>query len=75
MPTRANVAIVIVGSEVLSGRVVDKNAEWLAKELHSCGACLTEVSVLPDNVDIIAERVRTLSSANDFVITAGGIGT
>ncbi|KAG5189450.1 MoaB/Mog domain-containing protein [Tribonema minus] len=71
---QVTVAIVVVGSEVLSGRVEDVNSRWLAIQLRKCGAVLTEICTIPDDVDIIAARVRELASSNRFVITAGGIG-
>jgi molybdenum cofactor synthesis domain-containing protein len=67
-------AILVVGNEILSGKVQDVNVAFLAGELHAVGADLRRVLVVPDEVDVIAEAVRTLSTSHDFVLTTGGVG-
>jgi hypothetical protein len=47
-------AIVVIGDELLSGKVADCNSGFLATELHRLGWCVCKVSILPDNVDAIA---------------------
>lgn len=68
------VGVVIIGAEVLSGKVVDENGPFLVRELRALGARLGELRVIDDGVDVIARTVRELSGAFDFVITTGGIG-
>ena len=47
-------AIVIIGDEILSGKVADVNSGFLAKELHRLGWSVNKIVVVPDNVDTIA---------------------
>lgn len=68
------VAILVVGSEVLSGRVPDTNSHWLAQELWRLGCLLTEVCTVPDDLHVISQKVKLLSETNKFLITTGGIG-
>ena len=68
------VALVIIGNEVLSGRVADQNTPYLARRLYELGADLRKVEVVPDEVEEIARAVRTLSETHDLVLTAGGVG-
>jgi len=72
METRA--AIVVIGDEILSGKFADENAAFLIRELVDLGVSLRRIAVIPDDLDEIAETVRTFSERYDFVITSGGVG-
>ncbi len=67
-------AIVIIGDEILSGKVTDVNAPYLLKELYRQGVRVRRVITIPDDVDVIAEEVRKASDQFDFVLTSGGVG-
>jgi len=67
-------AIVIVGDEILSGKVEDENARFLVAELRELGVMLARITVVPDEVEVIAETVRDLSARFDYVFTSGGVG-
>jgi molybdenum cofactor synthesis domain-containing protein len=69
-----NAGIVIVGNEILSGKVVDTNSPYLCGELRSLGVEVERIVVIPDVIDTIAEEVRATSRACDFVFTSGGVG-
>ena len=64
----------IIGNEILSGKIIDTNSPFLARELRSIGVDLERILTIPDEIDLIAREVRTLSKAYDFVFTSGGIG-
>jgi len=66
--------IVIIGNEILSGKVQDANAAYLLRELRLLGVDVKKVSVIPDEVDIIALEVATFSRQFDVVFTSGGVG-
>lgn len=72
MPKTAG--IIIIGDEILSGKVQDGNAFFMAQELWAHGVQLSRISVIPDSVDEIAEEVRKFSEKFDYVFTSGGIG-
>jgi len=67
-------AAIIVGNEILSGKVEEANVAVLARELRRLGILLTRVVVVMDEVETIAREVRELSAANDWVFTSGGVG-
>jgi FAD synthetase len=67
-------ALVVIGNEILSGKVQDSNAYFAARELRKIGAELKRVAVIPDDVSVIAEEVAYCSARFDFVITSGGVG-
>ena len=66
--------IIIIGNEILSGKVRDANSHFLAHELRSLGVDLRRVVVIPDDVDLIADEVRWFSGTFDYVFTSGGVG-
>ncbi len=71
MPTAG---FLVIGNEILSGKVVDTNSPFLAKELRELGVDLERILTIPDDIDIIAREVRTMSESYDHVMTSGGIG-
>jgi len=66
--------LLVIGNEILSGKVVDTNSPFLAGELREMGVDLERILVIPDVVDTIAEETRRMSDAYDHVFTSGGIG-
>jgi len=66
--------IVLIGNEILSGKVVDVNAAYLCRELRSLGVLVRRIAVIPDEVDLIAAEVGGQSATFDFVFTSGGVG-
>jgi molybdenum cofactor synthesis domain-containing protein len=66
--------IVLIGNELLSGKVVDENAAYLCRELRALGVAVRRIAVLPDEVDLIAAEVAVQSRALDVVFTSGGVG-
>lgn len=66
--------IIIIGDEILSGKVQDYNSFFMAQELWSHGIQLNSITIIPDSVDEIAEAVKAFSRKFDFVFTSGGIG-
>jgi FAD synthetase len=67
-------AIIVIGNEILSGKVVDTNAAFLAKELRVLGVSLRRILVIPDELDDIADAVRTCRTKFDVIFTSGGVG-
>ncbi|MEM7412249.1 MAG: molybdopterin-binding protein [Myxococcota bacterium] len=71
MPTAG---ILVIGNEILSGKVVDTNSPYLCRELRALGVDVERIITIPDEIDVIAKYVKELSDAYDFVFTSGGIG-
>eukprot|EP00193_Tetraselmis_chui_P002595 CAMPEP_0177759498 /NCGR_PEP_ID=MMETSP0491_2-20121128/4767_1 /TAXON_ID=63592 /ORGANISM="Tetraselmis chuii, Strain PLY429" /LENGTH=512 /DNA_ID=CAMNT_0019275337 /DNA_START=159 /DNA_END=1697 /DNA_ORIENTATION=- len=66
--------ILIVGDELLSGKVEDSNSSFMAKQLRQMGWKLGKIMVVPDDVVAIAKGVKALSDEFEVVLSAGGIG-
>lgn len=67
-------AFIIIGNEILSGRIADKNMAYCARRCTDTGVRLREVRVVADDMAAIGEAVNTLRSRYDHVFTSGGIG-
>ena len=67
-------AAVVIGNEILSGKVTDTNSPFLATELRTLGVALRRIAVIPDELDVIAAEVRTCHEGYDVVFTSGGVG-
>jgi molybdenum cofactor synthesis domain-containing protein len=66
--------IVVIGNEILSGKVVDTNSPFLAGELRPLGVTLRRISTIPDELPLIAREVREQHGTYDLVFTSGGVG-
>jgi molybdenum cofactor synthesis domain-containing protein len=66
--------ILIIGDEILSGKVEDENARHLVRELRLLGVNVQRIEIVPDDLDDVATAVRTLAARFDHVFTSGGIG-
>jgi len=66
--------VVVIGNEILSGKVADTNSPFLAVELRQLGVSLRRIITIPDELDIIASTVREFHQSYDHVFTSGGVG-
>ncbi|MCZ6482559.1 MAG: molybdopterin-binding protein [Alphaproteobacteria bacterium] len=67
-------ALIVIGSEVLSGRTRDANLPYLGKRLNELGVRLKETRIIPDDEDAIVRTVNECRATYDYVFTTGGIG-
>ncbi len=72
--TPRSAGILIIGNEILSGKVIDSNSSFLASELRTLGVSVMRISVIPDDVEVIGKEAVEFSGAYDFVFTSGGVG-
>lgn len=66
--------IILIGDEILSGKVRDENAHFLIGELRALGVSLRKVTTIPDVLEEIEATVREFAARFDHVFTSGGVG-
>lgn len=67
-------AALVIGNEILTGKVQEANVAALAVELFGLGIALQRVIVCPDDPETIARDVNELRARFDIVVTSGGVG-
>jgi nicotinamide-nucleotide amidase len=71
----ARAGIVVTGTEVLTGRVSDRNGPWLAERLRELGVDIAHIAVVGDRPEDIAGVLRFFRDEGmDVVVTSGGLG-
>ena len=71
----ARAGIVVTGTEVLTGRVVDRNGPWCSEQLRAIGVDHESTVVVGDRPADILAALRWLASEGcSLIITSGGLG-
>lgn len=69
------IEIICVGNELLIGKTLNTNAQWLAKRITTLGLSARRITIVGDDVDEISSAVREAVQHNPrFLITTGGLG-
>jgi molybdopterin-biosynthesis enzyme MoeA-like protein len=66
--------MLVIGNELLTGKVCEANLFVLARSMRTLGVVLRRVVMVLDDIDTIAREVRELSSSHDWLFTSGGVG-
>lgn len=67
--------IVVTGTEVLTGRVADRNGPWVADRLLELGVELAHITICGDRPADIEAQLRFLAAEGvDLIVTSGGLG-
>jgi molybdopterin-biosynthesis enzyme MoeA-like protein len=72
MPRTA--AALIIGNEILTGKIQESNLGYLGQELFKLGIVLARAVVCRDDIDVIVADLNALRAAHDIVFTSGGVG-
>jgi competence/damage-inducible protein CinA-like protein len=71
----ARAGIVVTGTEVLTGRVSDRNGPWLADRLLELGIELAHITICGDRPEDMEAQLRFMAERRmDLVVTSGGLG-
>jgi nicotinamide-nucleotide amidase len=74
-PVSARAGIVVTGTEVLTGRVQDRNGPWIADRLLELGVELAHITICGDRPRDIEAQLRFLADEGvDLIVTSGGLG-
>ena len=72
---RPRAAVVVTGSELLTGAVADRNGPWLSRELVGLGFEVAHLLVVGDRPDDLLAALRFVADAGcELVVTSGGLG-
>ena len=67
--------IVVTGTEVLTGRIVDRNGPWLSEQLAERGVEVAHILVVADRPDDLEAALRFMAAEGmDLIVTSGGLG-
>lgn len=66
--------IISIGTELLMGELTDTNAAWIAGKLPALGIQLQWVSIVGDDLDMLAEAFSSGLQRSDIIFTTGGLG-
>ncbi|MFT5701185.1 MAG: nicotinamide-nucleotide amidase [Desulforhopalus sp.] len=75
MKSAANVEVLIIGNEILTGDILDTNTNWLCRLVHGRGGCVTRVTIVPDVLKVVSQAIRdAVARKVDILFTSGGLG-
>ncbi len=67
--------IVVTGTEVLTGRIGDRNGPWISEQLAGLGVDVAHILVVGDRPDDLEAALRFMAVEDmDLVVTSGGLG-
>lgn len=73
--SRPRAAVVVTGSELLTGAIADRNGPWVARELGELGFEVSHVLVVGDRPDDLAGALAFAAGAGaQVIVTSGGLG-
>ncbi|MHA6621549.1 competence/damage-inducible protein A [Pseudonocardia sp. DLS-67] len=75
MNTRPRAAVVVTGSELLTGAISDRNGPWLSRELTGLGFEVAYVQLVGDRPGDLARALDlAVEEGCELVVTSGGLG-
>lgn len=71
----SKVEIIAVGKEILRGRTLDTNSNWIAQRISALGGKVARITVVDDLIPEIVKELKTsLNNRSTVIITTGGMG-
>ncbi|MFP4509493.1 MAG: competence/damage-inducible protein A [Spirochaetaceae bacterium] len=70
----STVGAVLIGDEILSGSIKDRNSDYIIKSFAPIGYDVREIRVIPDDTLRIGRAASELSREYEIVISSGGVG-
>jgi nicotinamide-nucleotide amidase len=75
LTTSQQVELLCIGNELLIGKTLNTNAQWLAKRITSLGLAVSRITVVADNINEIAHAIQeAIQRSPAFLLTTGGLG-
>ena len=67
-------ALLLIGNELLGGKIQEANLQPLARMLRGRGIELVRAVTVPDRLEVIADEVSALAASHEWLFTSGGVG-
>ncbi|HXR31003.1 MAG TPA: competence/damage-inducible protein A [Solirubrobacterales bacterium] len=75
MASEVRAGIVVTGTEVLTGRIADRNGPWISERLAELGVEVAHILVVGDRPDDLEAALRFMAAEEmDLIVTSGGLG-
>ena len=69
------VEIICVGTELLIGKTLNTNGQWLAKQITNLGLSIFRITIIRDTVEEISSTINeAIRRKSHIIITTGGLG-
>lgn len=68
------IEVLLIGNELLQGKIQDKNAHWLAQKILKLGHKMSHVTIVSDEENTLKKALEIAWNRSDLVITSGGLG-
>ncbi|MBY8984817.1 MAG: competence damage-inducible protein A [Candidatus Lokiarchaeota archaeon] len=70
-----DIEFLIIGNEILIGKTLDSNSNWMAKRIARYGHQLRRITTVGDDLNVISSALQgILKRKPDIIITSGGLG-
>ena len=66
--------VLIIGNEIITGRIADTNSSFIARKLFELGINLTRITTINDKKEIIEAGLQEALNHSDLIFTSGGLG-
>ena len=67
--------ILCIGNELLSGRTVNTNAQWVSQKITEAGGCVIRITIVRDDIDEMSFAIKeSLARRPSWLIISGGLG-
>ena len=69
------VEIICIGNELLIGKTLNTNSQWLAKQITNLGLVIHRITTVSDNINEISTSIKeAINRKPSFILTTGGLG-
>ncbi|XEO76611.1 hypothetical protein WKT22_01636 [Candidatus Lokiarchaeum ossiferum] len=67
--------IILTGNELLVGKIADTNGKWIIDQIVPLGIQVSQITIIPDNLEIISSTFRSaLDRKPNYIFVSGGLG-
>ena len=70
-----NCELLLIGFELLNGKIQDTNGKWIIEQLLPYGVQISRITIIGDVLDDISSSIReTILRKPQYLFTSGGLG-